>query len=67
MGGYFLFELGLNLRASSFALRSCHMGRGRSIVDPHPKFHVTVQKRMKSALNYKPKAVWMAGTEVYVH
>lgn len=45
----------------------CHMGRGRRIVDPHPNFHVTVQKRMKSALKYKPKAAWTAGTEVYVH
>lgn len=63
----FLFELGLTLRSSSFALCSCHMGRGRNIVDPHPNFHVTVQKRMKSALNYKPKADWTPGTEVYVH
>ena len=66
-GCVFLFELRLNLRSSPFALRSCHMGRGRRIVDPHPNFHVTVQKRMKSALKYKPKAVWKAGTEKYVH
>jgi len=63
----FSFELGLNLRSSSFALRSRHMGKGRNIVDPHPNFHVTVQKRMQSDLNYKPKAVWTEGTEVYVH
>jgi uncharacterized protein (DUF2235 family) len=43
-----------------------HLGKGRNILAPHPNFHVTVQKRMKSALNYKPKATWAAGTEVYV-
>lgn len=45
---------------------SIHLGKGRNILEPHPNFHVTVQKRMKSALNYKPKATWAAGTEVYV-
>ncbi|KIJ94743.1 hypothetical protein K443DRAFT_683528 [Laccaria amethystina LaAM-08-1] len=43
-----------------------HLGKGRNILASHPNFHVTVQKRMKSALNYKPKATWAAGTEVYV-
>ncbi|KAJ7078619.1 hypothetical protein B0H15DRAFT_860330 [Mycena belliarum] len=44
-----------------------HLGRGRTVVDPKPKFHITVKDRMKNtALKYKPKAQWAAGTEVYV-
>ncbi|EDR03434.1 uncharacterized protein LACBIDRAFT_307300 [Laccaria bicolor S238N-H82] len=43
-----------------------HRGKRRHILEPHPNFHVTVQKRMKSALNYTPNATWAAGTEVYV-
>jgi len=43
-----------------------HLGRGRKIVDPQPKFHTTVRHRML-ALNYTPKAEWNAGTEVYIH
>ncbi|KAJ7617476.1 hypothetical protein DFH06DRAFT_1237825 [Mycena polygramma] len=44
-----------------------HLGRGRTIVDQKPKFHYTVKERMaNTALKYKPKAKWVAGTEVYV-
>ncbi|KAJ6585425.1 hypothetical protein B0H19DRAFT_1109618 [Mycena capillaripes] len=44
-----------------------HLGRGRAIVDAKPKFHYTVKERMaNTALKYKPKAKWVAGTEVYV-
>ncbi|KJA23235.1 hypothetical protein HYPSUDRAFT_138053 [Hypholoma sublateritium FD-334 SS-4] len=45
---------------------SIHLGRGRKVIDPHPNFHASVQKRMSSPLNYTPKAKWAAGTEVYV-
>ncbi|KIM40908.1 hypothetical protein M413DRAFT_445679 [Hebeloma cylindrosporum] len=44
-----------------------HLGRGRTIVDPQPNFHITVKTRMTSALKYTPKAKWKAGTEVYLH
>ncbi|KAF7348219.1 hypothetical protein MSAN_01775300 [Mycena sanguinolenta] len=44
-----------------------HLGKGRTIIDPNPKFHYTVKERMaNSALKYRPKAQWTAGTEVYV-
>ncbi|KAF8215017.1 hypothetical protein K438DRAFT_1800618 [Mycena galopus ATCC 62051] len=44
-----------------------HLGRGRAIIDLNPKFHYTVKERMaNSALKYKPKAQWVAGSEVYV-
>ncbi|KAF7364820.1 hypothetical protein MVEN_00352100 [Mycena venus] len=44
-----------------------HLGRGRTVVDPNPKFHYTVKERMaNTALKYRPKAHWVAGTEVYV-
>lgn len=42
------------------------MGRGRQIVDPHPKFHTTVKTRMESQLKYKPNAKWTPNSEVYV-
>jgi len=61
----YVFILSLDIR-SDITLFSIHLGRGRDILEPHPNFHVTVQKRMKSALNYKPKATWAAGTEVDV-
>ncbi|KAJ6579424.1 hypothetical protein B0H10DRAFT_2099928 [Mycena sp. CBHHK59/15] len=44
-----------------------HLGKGRPIVNPQPKFHFTVKERMKNTLlKYTPKAQWTAGTEVYV-
>jgi len=44
-----------------------HRGKGRPIIDPNPKFHYTVKERMaNTALKYRPKAKWVAGTEVYV-
>ncbi|KAJ7845389.1 hypothetical protein B0H14DRAFT_2584717 [Mycena olivaceomarginata] len=44
-----------------------HLSKGRSVVDPNPKFHFTVKERMaNSKLRYHPKAQWAAGTEVYV-
>lgn len=44
-----------------------HLGRGREIPDIKPKFHVTVRQRMQDPnLQYKPRAVWTAGTETYV-
>ncbi|KAI0755060.1 hypothetical protein C8Q80DRAFT_407644 [Daedaleopsis nitida] len=44
-----------------------HLGRGREIMDPAPKFHVTVQERMQDAdLKYTPRAKWTAGSETYV-
>ncbi|KAJ7143597.1 hypothetical protein C8R43DRAFT_891445 [Mycena crocata] len=44
-----------------------HLGKGRPIVDAKPKFHFTVKERMaNTALKYKPKAQWIAGSEVYV-
>jgi hypothetical protein len=61
----YVFILNVDIR-SDITLFSIHLGKGRNILAPHPNFHVTVQKRMKSALNYKPKATWAAGTEVYV-
>jgi len=45
-----------------------HLGKGRPIPDAHPKFHYTVKERMaNTALKYKPKAQWVAGSEVYVN
>ncbi|PPQ80444.1 hypothetical protein CVT25_001771 [Psilocybe cyanescens] len=46
---------------------SFHLGRGRKIMDPHPKFHTTVMKRMQSPLKYTPKARFEAGSEAFVH
>ncbi|KAJ7490441.1 hypothetical protein FB451DRAFT_1023007 [Mycena latifolia] len=44
-----------------------HLGKGRTVIDPKPNFHITVKERMaNTALKYKPKAQWTAGTEVYV-
>ncbi|KAJ6583965.1 hypothetical protein DFH09DRAFT_1433942 [Mycena vulgaris] len=44
-----------------------HLGKGRTIVDPNPKFHFTVKERIaNTALKYKPRSQWTAGTEVYV-
>ncbi|KAJ7741369.1 hypothetical protein B0H16DRAFT_1565561 [Mycena metata] len=44
-----------------------HLGQGRPIVDPKPNFHVTVKERMaNTTLKYRPKAQWVAGTEVYI-
>ncbi|KAG2009707.1 hypothetical protein CC2G_012608 [Coprinopsis cinerea AmutBmut pab1-1] len=46
---------------------SFHLGRGRDIHDPKPKFHRSVEFRMKASnLGYKPKARWEEGTEEYV-
>ncbi|TFK52162.1 hypothetical protein OE88DRAFT_1711915 [Heliocybe sulcata] len=43
-----------------------HFGKGRSIPDPNPQFHVTVKERMDDAkLKYKPRASW-TGNPVYV-
>jgi hypothetical protein len=48
---------------------SIHLGKSRVIPDygngDGPKFHVSVKERMK-ALNYKPRAIWKNGSEVYV-
>ncbi|KIM81009.1 hypothetical protein PILCRDRAFT_510080 [Piloderma croceum F 1598] len=48
---------------------SIHLGKSRVIPDhgngDGPKFHVSVKERMKS-LNYKPRAIWKTGSEVYV-
>ncbi|KAH9480717.1 hypothetical protein JR316_0007317 [Psilocybe cubensis] len=46
---------------------SFHLGKGRKIQDPNPKFHTTVMKRMQSPLNYSPKARFTAGSETFVH
>ncbi|KAF7314983.1 DUF2235 domain-containing protein [Mycena indigotica] len=44
-----------------------HLGKGRKIIDPSPNFHITVKERMQDGmLNYKPRAIWTKGTEVYV-
>ncbi|EAU86154.2 hypothetical protein CC1G_03365 [Coprinopsis cinerea okayama7 len=43
-----------------------NLGRGRKIPDPEPKFHITVQKRMRSHLDYRPQARWFPGSEIYV-
>ena len=45
-----------------------HCGKGRKIPeDIHPQFHESVKHRMDYApLNYKPRAIWKAGTETYV-
>ncbi|KAF9525477.1 hypothetical protein CPB83DRAFT_859310 [Crepidotus variabilis] len=45
---------------------SCHFGRGRDIQTSTPRFHITVEKRMK-AMGYVPKAAWKKGTELYMH
>jgi hypothetical protein len=52
-------------------IHSFHLGKGRFVptrrLDDGPKFHVSVKQRMEDkALNYKPKAIWKPGTEVYV-
>jgi len=45
---------------------SIHLGKGRIIPDPNPKFHITVKERMEDAkLKYKPSATW-TGNPVYV-
>ena len=61
----YVFILNVEIQ-SNITVFSIHLGKGRDILEPHPNFHVTVQKRMKSSLNYEPKATWAAGTEVYV-
>ncbi|KAJ7250017.1 hypothetical protein B0H12DRAFT_684586 [Mycena haematopus] len=44
-----------------------HLGKPRIVIDQSPKFHCTVKERMSNpALKYRPKAQWVAGTEVYV-
>ena len=46
---------------------SINFGRGRTIRDEHPNFHVSVRQRIAaSELNYKPRATWTAGSEQYV-
>jgi hypothetical protein len=48
-------------------VHSIHMGRGRKLIDPSPKFHISVKQRMEDrSLNYTPKAKWTPGTETYV-
>ncbi|KAH9070710.1 hypothetical protein EDB83DRAFT_359405 [Lactarius deliciosus] len=43
-----------------------HLGRGRD-VPPKPLFHESVKTRMKNPIfNYKPRAVYVQGTESYV-
>ncbi|KAF9029438.1 hypothetical protein BDZ89DRAFT_1065404 [Hymenopellis radicata] len=43
-----------------------NLGRGRTILEKEPKFHITVQARMKDLkLAYKPKATWDS-KETYV-
>ncbi|KAJ2923950.1 hypothetical protein H1R20_g13152, partial [Candolleomyces eurysporus] len=42
-------------------------GKGRKIPHHTPKLHVSVKKRMRSPLNYRPKARWTPGSEVYVY
>ena len=51
-----------------FANFRFHCGKGRKIPeDIHPQFHESVKHRMEYApLNYKPRAIWKAGTETYV-
>ncbi|KAG5735872.1 hypothetical protein E4T56_gene3851 [Termitomyces sp. T112] len=47
---------------------SMNLGRGRKIKDANPNFHETVKLRMDDTrLKYKPKAIWTAGSENYVH
>ncbi|KAK0187751.1 hypothetical protein F5146DRAFT_934699 [Armillaria mellea] len=43
-----------------------NLGRGRTIEETQPNFHLTVKERMANeSLNYKPRAIWN-GNEVYV-
>lgn len=51
--------------AADYWICSFHRGKGRTIPDNGPKFHVSVRDRMKN-LKYHPKAQWVAGTEEYV-
>ncbi|TFK23045.1 hypothetical protein FA15DRAFT_670876 [Coprinopsis marcescibilis] len=43
-----------------------NLGKGRKIPDEEPNFHITVQKRMRSHLDYRPRARWFPGSETYV-
>lgn len=44
-----------------------HLGKGREILCPGPKFHITVKERMEATgLNYIPRATWPKGTEEWV-
>lgn len=46
---------------------SINFGRGRTIYQQNPLFHITVKERMADkALKYTPKAIWTPGTESYV-
>ncbi|TFK34711.1 hypothetical protein BDQ12DRAFT_726579 [Crucibulum laeve] len=45
---------------------SPNFGRGRTIQDPNPNFHISVKERIESNLKYAPRAKWAKGTEVYV-
>jgi hypothetical protein len=43
-----------------------NFGKGRTIHDAKPRFHVSVKERMEDpGLKYKPKAKWVTGAEVY--
>lgn len=44
-----------------------NLGKGRKIPDVQPLLHISVKKRMRSPLDYQPKARWAAGSEVYVY
>jgi hypothetical protein len=44
---------------------STHSGHGRA-VPPNPLFHNSIQVYMEHNPNYKPKAVYVPGTEQYV-
>jgi hypothetical protein len=62
-----LVPLCLSFSLLILPLDRLHLSQGRSVVDPNPKFHYTVKERMaNAALKYRPKAQWVAGTEVYV-
>ncbi|KAJ7364924.1 hypothetical protein DFH08DRAFT_840338, partial [Mycena albidolilacea] len=56
-----------DVRGGWYTKFGLHLSQGRSVADPNPKFHYTVKERMaNAALKYRPKAQWVAGTEVYV-
>ena len=57
----------MTFNISSSFLHRPNMGRGRQIIDAHPKMHITVRRRMESRLKYKPKAIWTPNTEIYLH
>ncbi|PFH49951.1 hypothetical protein AMATHDRAFT_146421 [Amanita thiersii Skay4041] len=47
--------------------RSINFGRGRTIYELKPNFHMSVKERMEDVeLKYTPKAKWTKGCEVYI-